>query len=112
MKSDLWSELLAGDAASLDELNALSTALPTQAPRAGARERLLAAAREPSRRWAPFFDRLTRLFELDEAALVAIAERAARADEWEEAPLPGVRLFHFEPGPALAAADAGLVRIE
>jgi putative transcriptional regulator len=68
-------------------------------------------------RFAPFFDDLCRLFQLP---LERVRALLARIDGqvWESSllrvPLKGARLFHFQVGPALAAAGAagGVVRIQ
>jgi hypothetical protein len=85
------------------------------AGRAGAparlRERLLAGVRRAPLRYAPFYDRLMGLFDLEEAALVALLEKSNDAALWEPF-LPGVHAFHFTAGPRVSEADAGLVRVE
>ncbi|HET9932044.1 MAG TPA: cupin domain-containing protein [Polyangiaceae bacterium] len=92
-------------------LSTLAEALPARAPGHALRARLLASAASPRLRWAPFFDKLGALFDLDEAALMQMAERAALEDQWQPGPLPSVSLFHLSGGPAIASADAGLVRV-
>jgi quercetin dioxygenase-like cupin family protein len=92
-------------------LSELSHALLPRVPSGSARDRLLSRARSPALRWAPHFDKLSRLFDLDESQLQRIAQESAFELRWESLSLPGVRLFHLTPGPALAGADAGLVSI-
>jgi hypothetical protein len=91
--------------------DALAESLPREAPSAALRSRLLAAATTGPMRHAPFFDELARLFDLGVDAVVRILERAGSDSEWEPGPHPAVRLFHLQPGPSLAAADAGFVRM-
>lgn len=111
--TDLFSELL--DEAALsqdaDALSELAQALRPEPASSAARARLLASAQSPALRWAPHFDKLSALFDLEEAKLVEIAEMSAQSRHWECLPLAGVRLFHLSAGPALRGADAGLVSI-
>lgn len=102
------SEAESGAAEALAELS--QTLTPRTATRA-ARSRLLASARSHAHRWAPHFDKLSALFDLDETALLELAERSSHSQNWEAVPLAGVRLFHLQGGPAIAIADAGLVVI-
>lgn len=101
----------AGEPSDSELLVELSRALSPRAPSSRARERLLSAAQSPALRWAPHFDKLSRLFDLDEAEIQRIARESALPERWQNLPLKGVRLFHLAAGPALAGADAGLVSI-
>jgi quercetin dioxygenase-like cupin family protein len=80
-------------------------------PPAGSRERLLAVVRRMPVRYAPFYDRLASLFDLETSALVAQLERSQDASAWE-ALGPGSSAFHLRGGPRVAGADVGLVRVE
>lgn len=91
---------------------ALADTLPARAPTSALRDRLLRSVSSARLRWAPLFGKLGALFDLDEAALGDMAERASIASEWQPGPLPGVALFHLEGGSAIAGADAGLVRVD
>lgn len=95
-----------------DLVSTLADALPQRPPGSSLRARLLTSVASPALRWAPFFDKLGALFDLDDAALVRMAERAAVPSEWQPGPLPTVQLFHLHGGPAITGADAGLVRVE
>jgi hypothetical protein len=108
---DIFSELGSSEAdeLALAELPRLLEPRPTSA---AARARLLAAVRTSEQRWAPFFDKLGRLFDLSLAELARLSVRAADPPNWEILPLDGVRLLHLDAGPRLAGADAGLVWIE
>jgi len=93
-------------------LRALAELVPaTGAPPRGPRERLLAAALAPALRYAPLFARLHDLFDLGDAQLSALFERAARPEEWARAPIAGTSLLHLTGGPRVATFDNGLVRI-
>ncbi len=105
------AELRAAEEAELGEaLAALTQALPPEAAPPGGRRRLVEAARSGVTRWAPFFGRVSALFDVtDERAreLLTLADDPAR---WVAGPLPGVELLHLEGGPRVAQADVGLVR--
>jgi hypothetical protein len=89
-----------------------SDAVTPRSPGPGRRSALLAAATSPALRWAPLFDRLGALLDLPERALRELSVRAADSAEWElGVPVPGVALLHLQPGPKLAGADAGIVRV-
>jgi quercetin dioxygenase-like cupin family protein len=100
--------------AELAELFARLAALPVADPAdlVRGRARLLSAVAESGERFAPLFDKLTRFFDLSAEALRSIFARAAAEAEWEPGPLPGVSLFHFQGGPAVAGLDTGFVRLK
>jgi quercetin dioxygenase-like cupin family protein len=75
------------------------------------RERLLGTIARPRLRYAPFYDALQVLFDLNDSELSNIFERAESRSEWLAAPIPGVWLLHLQGGPRAAGADSGLVRI-
>jgi quercetin dioxygenase-like cupin family protein len=81
------------------------------APPAGLRQRLLAEVATPRLRFAPMFPALSELFDLGDAALGALFERATDAAQWSASPVPHVRLLHLQGGPRVSGADNGLVRI-
>jgi quercetin dioxygenase-like cupin family protein len=102
--------------AGLDEDRLLTEALsalvpPAKAPPQLLRERLLATVARPRLRFAPLFGKLTELFDLDDADLAALFERAAAAEAWTDSRIPGTRLMDLRGGPRVAAADNGLVRL-
>lgn len=92
-------------------LVALASSVGVESPPAALKARLLSAATTGPTRYAPLFDDLARLFDLGVDSVVRLLERSALESEWETGPHPSVRLFHLEPGPSLATADAGLVRM-
>jgi quercetin dioxygenase-like cupin family protein len=75
------------------------------------RERLLATVARPRLRFAPLFGALSELFDLGEADLAGIFERAAAPDAWTNTPIAGTELLHLIGGPRVAHADNGLVRV-
>jgi len=97
-----------------DLLEALVDHLPTASGPAptSLRDRLLASAAQPGRRFAPLYGSLSELFDLNDAALVALFERAASPLSWSDAPTPGTSLLHLSGGPRAAGADNGLVRLK
>src|SRR5438105_1128682 len=105
-------ETLAGDAEQLEPvLMVLAESAGSETPPPSLRRRLLSAATAGPMRFAPFFDGLGRLFDLEQSAVVRVLERADSESEWEPGPHPAIRLLHLTGGPALAGADAGLVRM-
>src|SRR6188768_653770 len=85
---------------------------PAPPPSSALRARLLANVASPGRRLAPLYGALADLFDLGDAELVSLFERAEDASAWVSLPVPGVRLLHFAAGPRVAGADSGLVRME
>jgi len=106
--ADHQSDVQASSAVALIELNEL---LEPVEPSREARQRLIAAVAAPPLRYAPFFKRLTALLDLSDENVERVLGEVRNAAQWEPA-LPGVQLFHFAGGPAVAGADVGLVRIE
>jgi len=98
----------------LAEFFARLSALPEPARESlqSGRARLLAAVSQSDERFAPLFDKLTRLFDLSAGALRAIFTCAANETKWQPGPLPWVSLFHFSGGPAVAGLDTGFVRLQ
>lgn len=103
---------LPGDPRELESvLVALAVSVGVEAPPETLKARLIAAATTGPTRYAPLFDDLARLFDLGVDAVVRLLERADSESEWEPGPHPSIRLFHLQPGPSLASADAGFVRM-
>jgi hypothetical protein len=94
----------------LDDLEPLAATLTPLAPPPAARDRLLRALDGPDR-FRPFFADLARRFDLSIEAVRRVLSLVDDPPAWLPGPLPGVRLIHFSPGPALAGADAGFVQI-
>lgn len=113
--ADAW---LAEDPARLDALAEfgdvlaeLAFALPARPAPAAGRETLLAAT-DPATPLRGLERRLGVYFDLPPAGVDALVASAFDPKQWEDAGFyPGLQLFHLEPGPRLAGADAGLVRI-
>jgi len=90
----------------------LSMAITPLPPGRAARDRLLASALAGAERYAPFFDRLSQLFDLGVERIREILSGVDDPARWENGPLPGVMLMHFPGGNAVAGADVGLVRMQ
>jgi predicted ChrR family anti-sigma factor len=73
-------------------------------------ERLLARTSSMPDKYAPFFDQLSELFDLDEAELRRELERAGDSEQWRFSGLPGARLFPVTAGPRARSGEAVLVR--
>jgi quercetin dioxygenase-like cupin family protein len=67
-------------------------------PPASSLSRLLEAVADPPLRYAPFYARLGSLWDLPEARVVDVLERARDERAWRRAPLPGLKLFRVEGG--------------
>jgi putative transcriptional regulator len=80
-----------------------------EAPPTRARARLLDAVDGPGR-FAPLLDTIRRLTDLAGEALSALLRRIDEPTGWIDGS-PGIRYFHFTPGPAAAAPEAGIVRL-
>ena len=77
------------------------------------RSRLVRVVEKGADRYRPLFDRLAVLFDLPVEGIRAVLS-AIDGDPgaWTQGPIPGVGLLHFDGGPAVAAADNGLVHLE
>ena len=96
------------DRAALDALAALPALLrPAQVT---GHERLRAAVETLPLRYAPFFERLSRLWDLSETDVFATLERAAAPAAWRKPGLPGLRVVDVEGGPRLQGARVTLAR--
>jgi len=82
---------------------------PASVP-AGSLERLMLAVADPPLRYAPFFDRLSALWDLPESGVRSLLERTRDKRNWRRAPLPGLELLRVEGGPRIRGTDAYLAR--
>ena len=90
------------------ELGRLPELLSPLAPGERGLGRLMQAVAEPPLTYAPFFDRLGRLWDLPEARVVQVLERSRDEREWRRAPLPGLKLLRLDGGPRAADANCYL----
>jgi quercetin dioxygenase-like cupin family protein len=74
------------------------------------RHRLLTEVGSLPLRYAPFFDRLMDVWDLPEAGVLEVLERAKDASAFRKTKLPGLRLLDVEGGSRVAGADVHLVR--
>src|SRR5262249_10628947 len=94
-------------------LSGLTLGLRPRRPSPSVKSRLMASI-DGADRFAPFIQGLMRFFALSVQAVKAVLARPTDPSQWEAAPfpeIPRVELFHLTAGPALAGADAGLVRV-
>jgi hypothetical protein len=95
-------------AAELDVL--LASLLPPVVPSQALLTRLQSTVDKPPQRYAPFFDRLSELFDLPEDKVVAECARLADAGVWRFAGLPGVRNAVVQGGPGVRGAEVVFAR--
>jgi putative transcriptional regulator len=98
------------DPASESIAGAVAELLAPTEPGSDSLQRLLARAEAIPTRYAPFYEQLMQMFQLDEAALEQELLRAGEPRKWKASGLPGVRVFELEAGPDLRAAQTLLVR--
>jgi hypothetical protein len=72
---------------------------------------LLSSATTGVLRYAPFFEKVGTLFDVERPGVARMFEKAQRADEWTPGPHPSIALLHLESGAAVAGADVGFVRM-
>jgi putative transcriptional regulator len=112
-----FSEEEGADAAELDRAGALvrdcaASGLLVE-PRAPSDAALLQLARRVAGfpdRYAPFFDQLAAMFDVEESTLRQSLASAGDVKNWKPSGLPGVRLFTMTAGPRAEGAEATLVR--
>jgi anti-sigma factor ChrR (cupin superfamily) len=97
----------AESAAAVALLPELLTPMPPPEER---RLRLLAEVEALPLRYAPFLDRLSDVWDLPEAGVLAVLERASDLASFRKTPLPGLRVLDVAGGPRVAGADVHLVR--
>ena len=101
---DAIADAIANDPALAREADALEGSLALVAAR------LLGTIATPER-FAPFLAPLAQLLQLSLDKVRAVLARIDDPTVFEKG-LPGVGVFHFDAGPTLAGADAGLIRFE
>jgi predicted ChrR family anti-sigma factor len=73
-------------------------------------DRLLEAVSLPPLRYAPFYGRLSALWDVPEAEVQSVLERSRDPQAWRKPGLPGLMVVDVDGGPRLGGADAKLVR--
>lgn len=101
-----WGECSDAEVERIGE--ALVSSLVAIPPSPAGLNRLLSAVANP---WVRFLDAFAEIVDLPVAAARAILDRAEVGRGWEDAPVPGLELVHFDGGPRTAGADVGLVRL-
>jgi len=105
------SASLREELAEVQEITSLMALAPPVEPTPSVRDRVLAGVEAD--RFAPFLDRLMRMYDLGrermQEVLRAIDDASA---EWVEEPVKGFFAYHFEAGPRVATADNGLIRMK
>jgi quercetin dioxygenase-like cupin family protein len=88
--------------AELDET--LATLLTPETPSPVLCQRLMAEVEQPPQRYAPFFARLSQLFDLSEDRVIAECARLADPSVWRFAGLPGIKNVLVKGGPRVEGA--------
>lgn len=81
-----------------------------QLARTSGRARLLATL-VSEERFRPFYDELDKYFAIGVENLRAILRKMEVPSNYQDAPIPGVRFFHFAPGARSGFAEAGIVKL-
>lgn len=105
---DLVREALGDEADGMRDLLAELGAASVSSVRPTGRARLFAALEQTPTRYAPFYDRLSELFDIDEQSVTKILSKLDAADRWTEL-YPGVRTLGVRPGPKRAGAQCVLL---
>jgi quercetin dioxygenase-like cupin family protein len=77
---------------------------------AGSLEQLMIEVSQPPLRYAPFFERLSNLWDLPESDVQNLLERSRDKSQWSRAPLPGLELIRLQGGPRIQGTEAYLAR--
>jgi quercetin dioxygenase-like cupin family protein len=93
-------------------LDRLCDLIAPAAPPPRALQRLMHTIEALPLRYAPFFEQLAELWDLPEADVVALLERAEDPRIWRKVPLFPVRLIEVMGGPKTHGAETLLVRFE
>lgn len=83
--------------------------LEPKPPSSAGHQRLLDAVEIAPTRYAPFFSRLSALFDLEEPVIEQLMARLASPDCWKRTGLVGVSRLEVIPGPRLGSARTSLV---
>lgn len=105
--AELEGDVPGDDRAAIGELYRL---LDPSAPPASAASRLFRAVDELPLRYAPFFERISVLWDLPVESVEAVFERAKAPEAWRKTALPGLRLIDVQAGERVRGADVHLVR--
>jgi hypothetical protein len=104
------AEVLAEEPELLAPLGRLPDLLDSASVPAGTLERLMIEVSQAPLRYAPFFERLSELWDLPESDVRGLLERTRDKKNWRKAPLPGLELIAVRGGPRIAGTEAYLAR--
>jgi quercetin dioxygenase-like cupin family protein len=105
---DAPSSVESSDAFDLDaEVAALLNPVP---PPNDLLQRLTQTVSEPPHRYAPFYARVAKLFDLDEDVIIPQLARLKDSRSWRFAGLPGIHHVEVKGGPRVQNAETLLVR--
>jgi len=108
--AEFLAEALADDPELAAPVGRLAELLNPASVPAGSLERLLMEVSEPPLRYAPFFARLSTLWDLPEGDVRGLLERSRDKASWNRAPLPGLELIKVQGGPRIQGTEAYLAR--
>lgn len=108
--TDLVTETLLAEPELQEPLGRLVELLEPASVPAGSLEALMLEVAEPPLRYAPFFDRLSKLWDLPESDVLGLLERSKQKSAWDRAPLPGLELIKIQGGPRIRGTEAYLAR--
>jgi anti-sigma factor ChrR (cupin superfamily) len=104
------AEALADEPELVAPLGRLTELLEPVSVPAGSLERLMLEVAEPPLRYAPFFERLSELWDLPESDVRGLLERSRDKRNWRKAPLPGLELIAIHGGPRIQGTESYLAR--
>jgi ChrR Cupin-like domain len=90
--------------------DSIAALLEPVAPHADLLRRLELTISQPPHRYAPFYDRVGELFDLDEKTVVEQLSRLANPRVWRFAGLPGIHQVGIAGGPRVRSAETLFVR--
>jgi quercetin dioxygenase-like cupin family protein len=104
---ELLGEAPDDERAAVSQLHRL---LEPAAPSPALAARLARELKELPLRYAPFYRRLSAVWDLPLESVVAVLERARSREAWRKTALPGLRLLDVTGGERVQGADVHLVR--
>lgn len=96
----------------VEGFQAFGEQLPSLLPSRGSRERLLAEVSSLPGRYAPFFEQLGNLFDLDKQSLERELQRAKDKRAWVASGIPGISTFVVAAGHRVQSSHCLLARFE
>lgn len=96
----------------VEGFQAFGEQLPAQLPSPGSLERLLAGVSSLPDQYAPFFEQLENLFDLDEQSIRQQLRRAKDKKAWVASGIPGISTFVVSAGQRVQSSHCLLARFE